>query len=124
MSEPLALVFYERLLPGSQVVNRLQDLKYRVQTVGTPESLPQCAQEAKPLLVLADLESNSAAVCEAITRLKQNPSTQHLPIIAFGSDHSQELGQKAQAAGATLFVSEAAILNYLPQLLEQALQLE
>src|SRR5438445_9362650 len=34
MTTPLALVFYENLLPGSQLVNRLQDLGYRVQTIG------------------------------------------------------------------------------------------
>ena len=30
MLQPLAIVFYERLMPGSQLVNRLQDLNYRV----------------------------------------------------------------------------------------------
>ena len=39
MIQPLALVFYERLLPGSQVVNRLQDMRYRVQVVGDPAGL-------------------------------------------------------------------------------------
>src|SRR5262245_49139849 len=39
MTEPLALVVYEKLLPGSQLVNRLQDLKYRVQTVADPTQL-------------------------------------------------------------------------------------
>ena len=33
MTQPLALVLYERLLPGSQLVNRLQDLNYRVQVI-------------------------------------------------------------------------------------------
>ena len=33
MTQPLALFFTRRLMPGSQLVNRLQDLKYRVQTV-------------------------------------------------------------------------------------------
>ncbi len=33
MTQPLALVFYEKLMPGSQLVNRLQDLNYRVQAV-------------------------------------------------------------------------------------------
>ena len=124
MSEPLALVFYERLLPGSQLVNRLQDLKYRVQTVSNPGMLEQSAVEAKPLLVLADVEGNTAAICEAIALLRKNPATQHLPVIAFATDHGPEVQQKAQAAGATLFVSEAAILNHLAQLLDQALQVE
>jgi CheY-like chemotaxis protein len=124
MSEPLALVLYERLLPGSQLVNRLQDLKYRVQAINAPEQLQQSAEQARPLLVLADVESNTALVCEAISRLKTNPATKHLPVIAFGGDHGQELHDKAKAAGATLFATEAAILNHLTQLLDQALQVE
>src|SRR2546423_14440364 len=44
MTQPLALVFYESLMPGSQVVNRLQDLKYRVQTINDPAMLLDCAQ--------------------------------------------------------------------------------
>ena len=38
MTQPLALVLYEKLLPGSQLVNRLQDLNYRVQTIADPAS--------------------------------------------------------------------------------------
>ena len=124
MSEPLALVLYERLLPGSQLVNRLQDLKYRVQTISAPEKLLPSAQEAKPLLVLVDVEANAAAVCAAIAHLKANPATNHLPVIAFGGEHRQELHDQAKAAGATLFATEAAILNHLSQLLDQALQVE
>ena len=44
MSEPLALVLYEKLLPGSQLVNRLQDLKYRVQTISDPAKLTESAE--------------------------------------------------------------------------------
>jgi len=33
MHRPLALVFYEKLLPGTQVVNRLHDLKYLVKVL-------------------------------------------------------------------------------------------
>ena len=38
MTQPLALVLYEKLLPGSQLVNRLQDLNYRVQTIADAAS--------------------------------------------------------------------------------------
>src|SRR6266850_298297 len=62
MTEPLAIVLYERLMPGSQLVNRLQDLKYRVQTVNDPALLVDCAEQAKPMLVLVDLESSRKAV--------------------------------------------------------------
>src|SRR3989442_450923 len=51
MTQPLALVLYERLLPGTQLVNRLQDLNYRVQTLSDPALLVDCAKQAKPMIV-------------------------------------------------------------------------
>ena len=124
MTQPLALVLYEKLLPGSQLVNRLQDLKYRVQTVADPGALVECAEQAKPMVVLADLESKRSDVCGAIARLRQHPATRHLPIIAFRNDKAPELEAAAQAAGATLVVSESAIVSHLAQLLQQALQVD
>jgi len=124
MNQPLALIIYERLLPGSQLLNRLQDLSYRVQVVTNVDSLVECAEQSQPMLVLADLESTRYNVCAAIARLKQNPITQHLPVIAFGGDNSPDLQAAARAAGVALIVGETAILQHLPQLLEQALQVE
>jgi CheY-like chemotaxis protein len=124
MTEPLALVLYEKLLPGSQLVNRLQDLSYRVQVLADPALLVEQAEQAKPMLVLADLESARESVCGALARLKQNPATQHLPIIAFCGENAGGLSDAARAAGVTLVVSDAAILTHLPQFLEQALHLE
>ena len=123
MTQPLALVLYEKLLPGSQLVNRLQDLNYRVQTISDPSMLSQCAEQTKPILVVADLESTQN-VFNALTLLKQNPATSHLPIIGFSKDDGADQRASAEKAGITLFVTEAAILNHLPQLLERALELE
>jgi CheY-like chemotaxis protein len=124
MTEPLALVLYEKLLPGTQLVNRLHDLHYRVQTVTDAATLVETAQQAKPMLVLADLESSRNNVCAALTALKQNPATQHLPVIAFTAEKALDLQAAGRAAGVTLVVSEGAILTHLPQFLEQALQIE
>ncbi len=124
MVQPLALILYERLLPGSQLVNRLQDLKYRVQTITDPALLVSCAEETKPMLVLADLTPTKNNVCPALAQLKQNPGTQHLPIIEFGADDAPEVQAAAKAAGVTLLVSDAAVVNHLPQVLQQALQLD
>jgi len=123
MTQPLALVFYEKLMPGSQLVNRLQDLNYRVQAVNDLVSLQQCARSEGPLLVIADLGGRED-VCRAIAALKADAATQHIPVIAFAGESGSEWQAAAQKAGATLAVSEAAIINYLPQLLNQALQLE
>jgi len=124
MTQPLALVLYEKLLPGSQLVNRLQDLNYRVQTVADPALLVGCAEEAKPLLVVADLESAGNKVLTALGSLRKNSATQHLPVIGFSRDDTAELRAAGESAGITLLVTEAAILNHLPQLLEKALEID
>jgi CheY-like chemotaxis protein len=124
MSQPLALVLYEKLLPGSQLVNRLQDLGYRVLTLSDAGSLVACAERERPLLVLADLVSTRQGVCAAISGLKQNAATRHLPVIAFVDEAERELQGAAREAGAALVVSENRLLSQLEQLLDQALQVE
>ncbi len=124
MTQPMALVVYEKLLPGTQVVNRLQDLNYRVRAVMDSNTLLTCAQQEKPMLVVADLESTRHDICNAIAQLKKDPSTQHIPVIAIAKDGEAALIRAAQTAGATLVASETAILSHLSQFLDQALQVE
>lgn len=124
MTRPLALFVYERLLPAGQLVNRLQDLGYRVQSLGNPAELIEQAEKEKPLLVLADLEPRPDEVCSAITRLKNHAATSHLPVIAFASASHAAAQEAARGAGATLVVNDSAILIHLDQFLEQALQVE
>jgi CheY-like chemotaxis protein len=124
MTQPLALVLYEKLLPGSRVVNLLQDLNYRVQSINDPGMLIKCAEQGKPMVVLADLEPSRNNICAIIARLKENPATRHLPVIAFSGDTPSELKEAARSAGVTLLVTEAAVVGHLPQLLDQALQIE
>lgn len=124
MTQPLALVVYEKLLPGTQLVNRLQDLNYRVLAVTDADTLVACAQQEKPMLVFADLSSTRQNICAAIERLRQTPGAGHIPVIAFGPEDAADLQKSALEAGAVLVASEAAILNHLPQFLEQALRVE
>jgi CheY-like chemotaxis protein len=124
MTQPLALVFYEKMFPGSQLVNRLQDLNYRVQTVSDASLLGSSAEEHKPMLVLVDLEATQNDACAAIKGLKSAASTKHLPIIGFGTNLSAAQQAAGQEAGATITVNEAALLNHLGQILDRALQLE
>ena len=121
MTQPLALVYYEKLMPGSQLVNRLQDLNYLVRVVNDLVSLQESARNEGPLLAIVDL-AGGGAVCRAIAELKADAATQHIPIIAFAGEQATELQATAQMAGATMVVGEATIANYLPELLNQALQ--
>jgi CheY-like chemotaxis protein len=124
MTQPLALVLHEKLLPGSQLVNRLHDLKYRVQVIADATALAKCAQQEKPMLVLVDLMSSRTEINPAIATLRQDPETKHIPIIAFAPESARIQRAAAQDAGATLVVSDTAILTHLSQLLDQALQIE
>ena len=124
MTQPLALVLYEKLLPGSQLVNRLQDLGYRVLTAPDANALPACAEQEKPMVVLTDLASTHADIPEIIGKLRQNAATSHLPVVAFADDKETASQNAARDAGATLVVNDVAILSHLGQILERALHLD
>jgi PleD family two-component response regulator len=122
--EPLALLLYQKLLPGSQLVNRLQDLNYRVQSIGTASGLVELAETSKPMVLLVDLGSAMPEVLTELRRLRENEGTRHLPVIAFGLPDGAGSQKVALEAGVTLVVSEAAILGHLPQCLSKALELD
>ena len=118
------MVFYERLLPGTQLVNLLQDLGYRVQTIAEAGRLPNATAEQRPMLLLVDLQSAQADVVTVVNLIRSAPDTAHLPILLFMADESSEMQTAAREAGATLVVQDQALLSHLPQLLDQALRVE
>ncbi len=120
---PLAIVFYERLMPGSQLVNRLQDLNYRVLAVSNPALLAATAKRETPLLLFVDLEARGD-ICGAIEKIRAEAATSHLPIIAFAPDGKTDLLMTAQKAGANLTTSESTLFGHLETLLEQALHVD
>jgi PleD family two-component response regulator len=122
--EPLALLMYQKLLPGSQLVNRLQDLNYRVQTVGTPADLAKSALAFKPMVVLVDLGAFDSELLQEVHRLRELEETRHLPVIGFGTASGLGAETTALAAGVTMVVSESAILSHLSQCLTKALELD
>lgn len=124
MTKPLALVVYEQLMPGSQLVNRLQDLGYRVQVLTEPAPLRDVAEREKALVVVMDLVYKHHDPGPCISDLRKHPATAHIPILAYAPSNDQHLAEVAQAAGVTLIASEAAILSQLPRLLDRALEVE
>jgi CheY-like chemotaxis protein len=123
MLQPLAIVFYERLMPGSQLVNRLQDLHYRVLAVNNPALLAATVRRESPLLVFVDLEARGD-LTGAIAKIRADAATSHVPVVAFANDNKRDLLAAAQAAGANLTVGESALSDHLETLLEQALHLD
>jgi CheY-like chemotaxis protein len=124
MTQPLALVLYEQLLPGTQLVNQLQDLGYRVQTVEDPGEVVPTAEKSKPLVLFADLRSTRSNVLDVISTLRKNDATKHIPVVAISGAGEEPLRDSAKASGITLLASEAALSDHLSQILEQALRVD
>lgn len=121
--QPLALVFYERLMPGSQLVNRLQDMNYRVLSMAALDRLSATVQRESPLLLFIDLAS-PGEVGAAIAALRATPATAHLPVVGFAPDDAPKLLAAARTAGANLAVSDTALVSHLSQLIDQALSVD
>ncbi len=121
VTEPLAILFYEKLIPGSQLVDRLQNLGYRVRTLDDADRLQSEAEEGRPMVVLADLCSPRNRIVPAIGRLRKEKATEHIPVIAFLGQDDPALRAQAAEAGATLVATDTAVSCHLSQLLEQAL---
>lgn len=124
MSSPLVLLFYEKLMPGSQMVNRLQDLGYRVASMTQSEKLIQEVRNLHPMALVVDLESKSGDIPRAIQALKEDLETQHIPILAFASLENEDLHEKARLAGAKLIAGKEGVLNQLPHLMEHLLEVD
>jgi len=126
MSSPLALIFYESLLIGNQLVNRLQDLGYRVIVVSDLTHLPEQAAATRPLILVCELGGMTERVCAAVRSLRAAAETHHVPVLGVvrAADKKAEAGlaEAARAAGVNLVASEQGFLVQLPQLLEQVLE--
>ena len=124
VTKPLAIVFHESLLPGSQIANRLTDLGWRVQTVNIAANVPDLVRREPPMLLIAELALRHGDFCGVIKELKRDPAVAHVPVLAYTPLKNQKLQDAAVAAGARLVAANSAILDQLPQLLEYALAVE
>jgi CheY-like chemotaxis protein len=124
VTKPLAVVFYESLLPGSQLTNKLADLGWRVLTSGRAADVAELVRKEKPMVLVAQLTLKQGDFCGVIRELKRDPTLAHIPVIGYTALRNQKLQDAAVKAGAKLVAAESAILDQLPHLLEHALAVE
>ncbi len=130
MTTPLALIFYENLLIGNQLINRLRDLGYRVKPLTETDisRLPKLASDEKPLVFVTELAGLADHVCRSVRALRGNADTSHVPVLAVQRTTKKradrKLAELARESGVTLVASEAGCLAQLPQLLEKVLEFE
>jgi CheY-like chemotaxis protein len=119
--KPLTLLLYEKLLPGGQLLGRLEDMGYRVQSLTEPAELVAVAEREKPMLIIADFEPQLDAVAKAVAALKRGAATAHIPVIGLVSARNAAAQSAARQAAANLVVQDTVILQHLPQFIDQAL---
>ena len=124
MTQPLALLVYEKLLPGGQLANKLRDMGYRVIPVPGALDLVGTADREKPLVVVMDLEPRAGESAKAIGALRAQASTAHIPVVAFAGAQNEAAQNQAREAGATLITNDTSILAHLDQFLDQALRVD
>lgn len=122
--QPLALVFYERVMPGSQLPTKLESLGYRVAIVNSTKDLFASVKSLKPFVIIADLATKDKDVCPIISLIRQDEEVRHIPIIVIADSSDKRLELTAREAGANLVVSEAAIMMHLKPLLDQAIAID
>ena len=124
VTRPLAIVFYEKLLPGTQVVNRLTALGYRVTATQTAVDVPRLVRENRPMVVIADLALRHGDFCGIIGQLRASPDLAHVPVLGYCDSKNRKLVDAALEAGAKLVAAEQGIPDQLAQLLEHVLAVE
>ena len=128
MTQALALIFYENLLTGNQLLNRLSDLDYRTLVAADPGKLQAQAQGETPIIIIVELGAQIEPIVAVMRSLRSTPATQHIPIVAYTAHkHPKEAAHaaaQAQTAGATLVVGESGLLTHLSQVLDQALRVD
>ena len=76
------------------------------------------------MILVMDLNSERGDVNGVIKDIRNNEKTAHIPIVAF-TGKANKTGQDAAVdAGAKLVAVDEAILQQLPHLLEQALEVD
>lgn len=73
----------------------------------------------KPLLIILDLNAASVQPVDLIAKLKAEPETKAVSLIAYLSHIQGELKQRAHEAGADMVMTRSAFSQNLPQLLKR-----
>lgn len=124
VTKPLAIVFYEKLLPGSRLPFRLADLGWRVSEVKLANQVLPEVRAQMPIVVLMELALRTGDTCPVISEIRRDPVVRHIPVLGYCDSKNKKLCDAALAAGASLVAAEAGLLEQLPHLLNHVLAVE
>jgi CheY-like chemotaxis protein len=86
------------------------------------ETLLAALQEDHPEVLFVDMGIATLDGPSLIEKLKQNPSTRSIPIVAFGNSLRADLLQDAKEMGADLVLPKSAFQQQLPEMISHYLK--
>lgn len=86
-------------------------------TVTRAEKLVEETRRLRPRVVLIDIDARGVDVPALIARLKSDPETASVPVVAFGSHVNADALRAAREAGADRVLARSAFVRDLPTLL-------
>lgn len=120
MTEPeevAAVALVADLMFASRVRGAATAAGVEARTVSRADALLEEARRRRPRVVLLDLEARGVDVAALVARLRADPVTSGVPIIAFGSHVNREALQGARDAGVDRVLARSAFVRELPELL-------
>lgn len=115
--ETAAVALVADLMFASRVRGAAAAIGVEAKTVSRADALVEETRRLRPRLVLLDLEARGVDVPALVARLREDPDTAGVPIIAFGSHVNREALQGARRAGVDRVLARSAFVRELPELL-------
>jgi CheY-like chemotaxis protein len=123
MSAPVVLVVDDNPTNLKLIAYLLQAKGYDVHTATDAESALEQVADVKPALILMDLQLPGMDGLELTRRLKANPSTQHIRVIAVTAYAMKGDEERARAAGCDGYVPKPVDTRALPHIVAHHLGL-
>ena len=111
MSGELILIVEDQPLNRKLVRDVLQAKAYRTIEAETGEDGVIAAREHGPALVLMDIQLPGISGIEALKRLRQDPATQHIPVVAVTASAMQQNQREIDEAGFDGYLSKPININ-------------
>lgn len=103
-SEALILVVDDYADSREMSVEYLEVCSFRARPAGTGEEALRMAQEQVPDVILMDLTLPDIDGIEVTRRIKADPKTRHIAVIALTGHGSEEFSERAKGAGCVSFL--------------------
>lgn len=116
----MILAAVDDLMFASRISSAARAAEVEVRFVRSPDETAEQARQLKPAFVILDLNARKPDPMATLTRLKDDPALESIPVVGFVSHVDADAIAAARAAGIDQVLARSAFVARLPKLLELA----